>query len=87
MQLSEKIGWTFVVFVAVFLLWLTVRMSTATGAVDVCRIESQVTGPPSQQFLLMGHRSWRADVTVGRFDSFDDATAAAQKIGCPLVEK
>lgn len=63
------------------------RSLFADGAVTYCYVEqvSNWNGHAldTSKWALYGHREWRMDRDYGIFNSFNDAAAAAQALGCP----
>jgi hypothetical protein len=77
---------TLIAFVVLFPLYKTVM---ADGKVTYCYTRSYTyhvpTQPDSVIYDLVGHREWRADVTLGQnFTSLDLVKEAAAKYGCEL---
>lgn len=64
-------------------------MSVVTdGRVDYCYVDCQRYGDCNAgRVSLRAHRPWNTDGTLGMFSSTMDAFAAAEKIGCTIVEK
>jgi hypothetical protein len=75
-----------VVAIVLFGGYAIVRSASSTGEVDYdyCYIDTRAPDRMAPQFLLYGHRNWRADNDMGSYPTADKTKEAADAVGCRI---
>lgn len=69
--------------VSIFVLYCAKCAVFSDGKVDYCYIVSAMPEGKKITFLY-GHRPWRTDICIGKYDDLESAISDATKISCPL---
>jgi len=59
---------------------LVLQCLTASGEVEFCYVSATV----DDKYALIGHRSYRPDVMIGRFETFEASLSAAASMKCSI---
>jgi hypothetical protein len=81
---SSKVGWLVLLMpaslLAVFILVAIFMSATASGRADFCYVTS--AQPKGMVWEVEAHRSWRPDLSLGLFPSYEAAKRAGEAFGC-----
>lgn len=80
---TNAVEWLLSAVAAVLIFLGAVKVVSATGEADFCYVQ-RYGDFDSIGFRLKAHVPWGNDRTITRVDTFEEAVAAAERIGCPL---